>query len=182
MEQPASAEIGFTAKLQLRIGRSRGLKKFGPAVQAGPSLKLENWRRTVESVLEALDKSQQSAFISREDRRLLLGASLRPLRRRFTLGKRILKSDLIRVTSFADGSQEWGALPPSPQSTSVLRKERNRNVSLIWKGCVEPGLMVSWQPNFTTIPNAGMAEVRETASRNFGKWAMRSKANGKAKS
>jgi hypothetical protein len=63
----------------------------------------------VESVLEALDKSQRSRFISRKDRRLLLGSSLRLLRRRFTLGKRILKSDLIRVTSFADDSQEWAA-------------------------------------------------------------------------
>jgi hypothetical protein len=39
------------------------------------------------------------------DRRLLLGASLRLLARRYTCGKRISKNDVMRVARFADDSE-----------------------------------------------------------------------------
>jgi hypothetical protein len=48
-------------------------------------------------------RSSASNFsLAPEDRRLLLGASLRLLGRRFSCGKPILQSDVIRVVSLAD--------------------------------------------------------------------------------
>lgn len=49
-----------------------------------------------------LDQQQASAPISVEDRRLLLGASIRLLGRRFSRGKPILHDDVIRVAALAD--------------------------------------------------------------------------------
>jgi hypothetical protein len=40
--------------------------------------------------------------ISLEDRRCLLGASLRLLSRRFSLGQKILRDDLVRLAAYAD--------------------------------------------------------------------------------
>ena len=46
--------------------------------------------------------SQPEMFLSGPDRRLLLGASLRLLSRRFSYGKPILQNDVLRVASLAD--------------------------------------------------------------------------------
>jgi hypothetical protein len=40
--------------------------------------------------------------LSRRDRRILLGASLRLLARRFSCGRPVLRADLARLFSFAD--------------------------------------------------------------------------------
>jgi len=63
----------------------------------------------MQSVLEAPQESQQFSDISREDRRLLLGASIRLLGHRFSCGKLILRDDLLRVSSLADDAQGWSA-------------------------------------------------------------------------
>jgi hypothetical protein len=63
-------------------------------------------------LLEAGDKSKRvnsstksEIELSHEDRRLLLGASLRLLGRRFSCGKPILQSDVIRAASLADDAE-----------------------------------------------------------------------------
>jgi hypothetical protein len=55
---------------------------------------------------ESQEGTQQHADppITREDRRLLLGASLRLLGHRFTCGKPILQNEVLRVASLADDS------------------------------------------------------------------------------
>jgi hypothetical protein len=47
--------------------------------------------------------------LSNEDRRLLLGSSLRLLMRRFSTGRPVLQSDVIRVASLADDAVECAA-------------------------------------------------------------------------
>lgn len=47
--------------------------------------------------------------LSPEDRRLLLGASLRLLGHRFHMGKSILQDEVIRVATLADDAQERSA-------------------------------------------------------------------------
>lgn len=66
---------------------------------------------TMQRLLEAVDESQRnaSAPLSPEDRRLLLGASLRLLGHRFTCGKSILQGDVLRVASLADDAMERAA-------------------------------------------------------------------------
>lgn len=49
-------------------------------------------------------QDQQQTPLTPEDRRLLLGASLRLLGHRFICGKTIFKDDVIRVASLADDS------------------------------------------------------------------------------
>ena len=65
----------------------------------------------MQRLLEAVDESQRdvSAPLSPEDRRLLLGASLRLLGHRFSSGKTILHDDVLRVASLADDAMERAA-------------------------------------------------------------------------
>jgi hypothetical protein len=52
---------------------------------------------------------QHETLVSPEDRRLLLGASLRLLGRRFSCGKAILQADVVRMASLADDVTEHAA-------------------------------------------------------------------------
>lgn len=52
---------------------------------------------------------QADISLTREDRRILLGASLRLLGRRFSCGKRISQDDVLRVASLADDASERAA-------------------------------------------------------------------------
>lgn len=58
-----------------------------------------------------VEPSQEShqTCITPEDRRLLLGASIRLLGRRFSCGKPVLYDDVIRVASLADDVMERAA-------------------------------------------------------------------------
>jgi hypothetical protein len=53
-----------------------------------------------------LDPSQHQTPLTPEDRRLLLGASLRLLGHRYANGKPIFSDDVIRVASMADDAVE----------------------------------------------------------------------------
>jgi len=53
---------------------------------------------------EFVGREQADIPLRPEDRRLLLGASIRLLRHRFACGKPILQDDVIRVASLADDS------------------------------------------------------------------------------
>jgi hypothetical protein len=55
------------------------------------------------------DLNHDEPPLNPEDRRLLLGASLRLLGNRFTCGKKILQEDVIRIASFADEAMESAA-------------------------------------------------------------------------
>lgn len=52
--------------------------------------------------LESSQEHRQTDSLTSEDRRLLLGASIRVLDRRFTCGKPISKGDVLRVALLAD--------------------------------------------------------------------------------
>ena len=65
---------------------------FGPKVL--PSLRY--------AVLSPMCPGRTQKPLTSEDRRLLLGASLRVLGHRFICGKTIFKDDVIRVVSLAD--------------------------------------------------------------------------------
>jgi hypothetical protein len=52
---------------------------------------------------------QDEPPLTPEDKRLLLGASLRLLGHRFVCGKPILRDDVIRVASLADNAAERAA-------------------------------------------------------------------------
>jgi hypothetical protein len=54
-------------------------------------------------------KVERETPLAREDRRLLLGASLRLLGHRFICGKPILQDDVIRMASLADDAREHAA-------------------------------------------------------------------------
>jgi hypothetical protein len=58
---------------------------------------------------DRLDATGPSRPLSRPDRRLLLGASLRVLHDRFSHGRPIFESDLLRVASLADDAMERAA-------------------------------------------------------------------------
>ena len=51
---------------------------------------------------ELVDREQSDIPLRPEDRRLLLGASIRLLRHRFACGKPIFQEDVIRIASLAD--------------------------------------------------------------------------------
>jgi len=65
----------------------------------------------MERIIEVVDKSQRiaNAPVTPEERRLLLGASLRLLGHRFFCGKSILQDDVLRVASLADDAMERAA-------------------------------------------------------------------------
>jgi len=52
---------------------------------------------------------QHESLVSPKDRRLLLGASLRLLGRRFSCGKTILQAHVVRMASLADDVTEHAA-------------------------------------------------------------------------
>lgn len=49
---------------------------------------------------------EHESFVTAEDRRILLGASIRLLGRRFHCGKSILKDDVVRLALLADDAAE----------------------------------------------------------------------------
>jgi len=55
----------------------------------------------------AVEHSQHQTYLTPEDRRLLLGASLRLLGHRYIYGKPILQDDVIRVASLADDADHF---------------------------------------------------------------------------
>jgi hypothetical protein len=55
-----------------------------------------------QDATELVDRQQRTISLLPEDRRLLLGASIRLLRHRFACGKPILQDDVIRIASLAD--------------------------------------------------------------------------------
>lgn len=57
------------------------------------------------TLIERPHQSQQSPAISPEDKRLLLGASIRLLSRRFLHGKPISQDDVLRVVHLADDAK-----------------------------------------------------------------------------
>ena len=57
---------------------------------------------SVQNAAELVDREPSDIPLRPEDRRLLLGASIRLLRRRFACGKPILQDDVIRIASLAD--------------------------------------------------------------------------------
>jgi hypothetical protein len=65
----------------------------------------------MQILVEAVEEKQGQleSPLTPEDRRLLLGASLRLLGHRFSCGKPILQDDVIRVASLADDVVEHAA-------------------------------------------------------------------------
>jgi hypothetical protein len=64
------------------------------------------WRQDFNGAAEA---SKPELSLSRPDRRLLLGASLRVLHDRFSHGRPIFQSDVLRVATLADDATERAA-------------------------------------------------------------------------
>jgi hypothetical protein len=64
------------------------------------------WRQDFKG---AADSSNPEIPLSRPDRRLLLGASLRVLQDRFSHGRPIFQSDVLRVVTLADDAREQAA-------------------------------------------------------------------------
>jgi hypothetical protein len=63
----------------------------------------------ISSPLQESSTQAGEVELSRCDRRLLLGSSLRLLRHRFVCGKPILRDDVLRVASLADDARERAA-------------------------------------------------------------------------
>jgi hypothetical protein len=64
------------------------------------------WRQDFNDAADALNPAIP---LSRPDRRLLLGASLRVLHDRFSHGRTILAADVLRVASLGDDARGWAA-------------------------------------------------------------------------
>lgn len=62
--------------------------------------------QSINSTLQKSSTQTEEVELSRCDRRLLLGSSLRLLRHRFVCGKPILQDDVLRVASLADDARE----------------------------------------------------------------------------
>jgi hypothetical protein len=60
-------------------------------------------------VFNGADSANPEISLSRPDRRLLLGASLRVLQDRFSHGRPIFQSDVLRVATLADDAKEQAA-------------------------------------------------------------------------
>ena len=58
---------------------------------------------------DAAQASKPELSLTRPDRRLLLGASLRVLQDRFSHGRPIFQSDVLRVATLADDAREQAA-------------------------------------------------------------------------
>lgn len=82
------------------LGREKHLDKTNSTLEAG---KRQDFRGAANS------PETQSDEISRADRRLLLGASLRLLARRFSVGQPISQDDVIRAASLADDAMGQAA-------------------------------------------------------------------------
>jgi hypothetical protein len=65
-----------------------------------------SWRQDFNDAADALNPAIP---LSRHDRRLLLGASLRVLQNRFSRGRPIFQSDVLRVVMLADDAREHAA-------------------------------------------------------------------------
>ena len=66
-------------------------------------------RSTRQDFNDAADPLNPAIPLSRTDRRLLLGASLRVLQDRFSHGRPIFQSDVLRVATLADDAREHAA-------------------------------------------------------------------------
>ena len=65
-----------------------------------------SWRQDFN---DAADASNPAIRLSQPDRRLLLGASLRVLQDRFSHGRPIFQSDVLRIATLADDARERAA-------------------------------------------------------------------------
>jgi hypothetical protein len=61
---------------------------------------------STEFTLTLESRQDHGVALTPEDRRLLLGASLRLLGRRYSYGQPIFRDDVVRVASLADDSSE----------------------------------------------------------------------------
>jgi hypothetical protein len=69
-----------------------------------------NTRQEINHTVPSVANATNFAIpLSRPDRRLLLGASLRVLQDRFSHGRPIFQSDVLRVATLADDAREHAA-------------------------------------------------------------------------